>query len=137
MEKKWTGRYFQKYRQKTKGEERNVQRKVKDVIFAMMIAAAAATATTWARARLTLTSLTLGSLTLIVSAECTGEDNESQKEEPGEEPRNAGVDYQELLLAQPPSLVRVERLRDIFRYCWCWWAGCGRQLSFLGIEFCI
>jgi hypothetical protein len=129
MEKKWTGRHFQKYRQKTKGEERNVQRNVKDVIFATMIAAAAATI--WARAR---------GLTLIVSAECTGEDNESQKEEPGEESRNAGVDYQELLLAQPPPLVslpRIERPRDIFRYCWCRWAGCGRQLNFLGIGFCI
>lgn len=59
---------------------------------------------------------------------CTGKENEAQKEDPGEEFRNPGVDDQEPPLAAP--LLRIGHLRD--RPSW-YSRGCGidRLLFFL------
>ena len=44
-------------------------------------------------------------LDLRVMVKCTGKDNEAQKEDPGEEFREAGVDYHEPRPAPPQPLI--------------------------------
>ena len=70
-------------------------------------------------------------LVALVSGKCTGEDNEAQKEDPGEESREAGVNDQEPPLAPPLLRIGNPRAR-LSRYSRCCRWDC-RVLTFLGI----
>lgn len=68
----------------------------------------------------------------LVSGKCTGEDDEAQKEDPGEESREAAVDDQQPPLAPPLLRIGIPRAR-LTRYSRCFRWAC-RVLTFLGIR---